>query len=60
MSAGFCSPGHLVRTKSPERTRSCAHSWPTARCRTRPTPARRHIPMAAPLSAQTSRGAVKP
>eukprot|EP00969_Alexandrium_andersonii_P314122 13877267-Alexandrium_andersonii.AAC.1 len=56
-SAGFRSPGHLVRAKSRERTRSCTRSWPTARCRTRPMPVRRHIPMAALLSAQTSRGA---
>eukprot|EP00975_Prorocentrum_lima_P041777 8778393-Prorocentrum_lima.AAC.1 len=59
-SAGLRSPGHFVRTKSPERTRSCTHSWATARCLTRPMPVRRHIPMAALLSAQTSRAAVKP
>eukprot|EP00969_Alexandrium_andersonii_P127882 5651786-Alexandrium_andersonii.AAC.1 len=60
MSAGFLSPGHFKRAKSPERTCSCTHSWPTARCRTRPMPVRRQIPMAALLSAQTSRAAVNP
>eukprot|EP00969_Alexandrium_andersonii_P221013 9760936-Alexandrium_andersonii.AAC.1 len=60
MSAGFCSPGHLERTKSPERTRSCTRSWATARWRTRPMPVRRHMPMAALLSAQTSRGIANP
>eukprot|EP00969_Alexandrium_andersonii_P366661 15469001-Alexandrium_andersonii.AAC.1 len=60
MSAGFFSPGHLSKAKSPGRARSCARSWPTARCRTRPTPVRRHIPMAALLSAQTSREAETP
>eukprot|EP00969_Alexandrium_andersonii_P029940 1306092-Alexandrium_andersonii.AAC.1 len=57
ISAGLRLPGHLARTKSPERTRSCTHNWPSARCRTRPMPVRRRIPMAALLSAQTSRGA---
>eukprot|EP00969_Alexandrium_andersonii_P223777 9883092-Alexandrium_andersonii.AAC.1 len=60
MSAGFLSPGHFRRAKSPERTRSCTRTWPTARCRTRPMPVRRRIPMAALLSAQTSRAAVHP
>eukprot|EP00969_Alexandrium_andersonii_P155680 6882858-Alexandrium_andersonii.AAC.1 len=60
MSAGFCSPGHLMSAKSPERTRSCTHSWATARCLTRPTPARRQIPIAALRSAQTSRDAANP
>eukprot|EP00969_Alexandrium_andersonii_P029569 1290566-Alexandrium_andersonii.AAC.1 len=60
MSAGFFPPGHFSKAKSPERTRSCTHSWPTARCRTRPMPARRRIPMAALLSAQTSREAENP
>eukprot|EP00969_Alexandrium_andersonii_P274078 12113885-Alexandrium_andersonii.AAC.1 len=46
--------------KSPDRTRSCTHSWATARCRTRPIPVRRLIPMAALLSAQTSREAANP
>eukprot|EP00969_Alexandrium_andersonii_P343346 15175901-Alexandrium_andersonii.AAC.1 len=35
MSAGFLSPGHCSRAKPPERTRSCTHSCPTARCQTR-------------------------
>eukprot|EP00969_Alexandrium_andersonii_P121366 5364837-Alexandrium_andersonii.AAC.1 len=26
VSAGFFSPGHLIRAESPERTRSCTHS----------------------------------
>eukprot|EP00969_Alexandrium_andersonii_P196436 8678313-Alexandrium_andersonii.AAC.1 len=60
MSAGFFSPGHFSRAKSPERTRSCTHSWPTARCLARPMPAQRQIPMAALLSAQASREAEKP
>eukprot|EP00969_Alexandrium_andersonii_P248697 10989341-Alexandrium_andersonii.AAC.1 len=60
MSAGFCSPGHFRSPTSPDRTRSCTRNWATARCRTRPIPARRHIPIAAPLSAQTSREAAKP
>eukprot|EP00969_Alexandrium_andersonii_P297329 13140179-Alexandrium_andersonii.AAC.1 len=55
VSAGFCSPGHLMSAKSPERTHSCSRSWATARCLTRPIPARRQIPIAALLSAQTSR-----
>eukprot|EP00969_Alexandrium_andersonii_P221235 9770750-Alexandrium_andersonii.AAC.1 len=60
MSAGFCSPGHFRSAKSPERTRSCTRSWATARRRTRPIPAHRQIPVAALLSAQTSRGAANP
>eukprot|EP00969_Alexandrium_andersonii_P161487 7137400-Alexandrium_andersonii.AAC.1 len=60
MSAGFFSPGRFSKANSPERTRSCARSWPTARCRTRPMPARRQIPMAAQLSAQTFRDAETP
>eukprot|EP00969_Alexandrium_andersonii_P128773 5690741-Alexandrium_andersonii.AAC.1 len=60
MSAGFFSPGRFDRAKSPERTRSCTHSWPTVRCRTRPMPVRRQIPMATLLSAQASREAENP
>eukprot|EP00969_Alexandrium_andersonii_P049615 2177573-Alexandrium_andersonii.AAC.1 len=55
MSAGFLSQGHCNRAKSPERTRSCTQCCPTARCRTRPMPVRRQIPIAALLSAQTSK-----
>eukprot|EP00969_Alexandrium_andersonii_P199517 8812022-Alexandrium_andersonii.AAC.1 len=58
-SAGLRSPGHLMNAKSPERPRSRARSCTTARCLTRPIPARRQIPIAALLSAQTSREAVK-
>eukprot|EP00969_Alexandrium_andersonii_P189659 8380212-Alexandrium_andersonii.AAC.1 len=60
MSAGFCSPGHLSSAMSPDRTRSCARNWATARWRTRPIPARRQIRIAALLSAQTSTEASKP
>eukprot|EP00969_Alexandrium_andersonii_P259783 11486842-Alexandrium_andersonii.AAC.1 len=60
MSARFFSPGHLSKAKSPERTRSCTRSWPTARCLTRPMPVRRQMPMAALLSAQTSKEAENP
>eukprot|EP00969_Alexandrium_andersonii_P019156 836616-Alexandrium_andersonii.AAC.1 len=60
MSAGFCSPGHFRSAKSPDRTHSCTHNWATAKCRTRPIPARRPIPIAALLSAQTSREKANP
>eukprot|EP00969_Alexandrium_andersonii_P231823 10237216-Alexandrium_andersonii.AAC.1 len=60
MSAGFCSPGHFSSAKSPDRARSCTHNWATARCRTRPIPVRRQLPIAALLSAQTSRETAKP
>eukprot|EP00969_Alexandrium_andersonii_P129292 5713282-Alexandrium_andersonii.AAC.1 len=33
MSAGLRAPGHLTRSKSPERTLSCAQSCPSAKCR---------------------------
>eukprot|EP00969_Alexandrium_andersonii_P054076 2380292-Alexandrium_andersonii.AAC.1 len=51
MSAGLSVPGHLMSSKSPARTRSWTHNWPTARWRTRPMPVRRQIPIAALLSA---------
>eukprot|EP00969_Alexandrium_andersonii_P209019 9231512-Alexandrium_andersonii.AAC.1 len=60
MSAGFCSVGHFRSATSPDRTRSCARNWATARCRTRPIPARRQIAIAALLSAQTSRETANP
>eukprot|EP00969_Alexandrium_andersonii_P001365 60083-Alexandrium_andersonii.AAC.1 len=60
MSAGFCSPGHFRSAKAPDRTRSCTHNWATAKRRTRPIPARRQIPMAALLPAQTSRETATP
>eukprot|EP00969_Alexandrium_andersonii_P165414 7310186-Alexandrium_andersonii.AAC.1 len=40
--------------------RSCTHNCPAARCWTRPMPVRRHIPIAALPSAQTSREAENP
>eukprot|EP00969_Alexandrium_andersonii_P301972 13348530-Alexandrium_andersonii.AAC.1 len=60
ISARFLSPGHSLSAKSPERTCSCTHSCPNARRRARPMPARRQMPVAALLSAQTSRAAEKP
>ena len=52
-SPGFCNPGCLCNVKSPSRLRSCTHNWPTTRCRTRPMPVRRHMPIAADESANT-------
>eukprot|EP00969_Alexandrium_andersonii_P353750 15440605-Alexandrium_andersonii.AAC.1 len=47
MSAGLRSPGHLGSSKSPARDFSWAQSCPTARCRARPMPDWRQMPIAA-------------
>eukprot|EP00969_Alexandrium_andersonii_P114120 5045455-Alexandrium_andersonii.AAC.1 len=60
MSAGSCSPGHLFSSKSPDLTISRAQSCPAAKCRARPTPDRRQMPIAALLSAQTLSSAPTP
>eukprot|EP00969_Alexandrium_andersonii_P268586 11869106-Alexandrium_andersonii.AAC.1 len=59
-SAEFSSPGQLSRSMSPDRTRSWTQSCPTAKCLTRPIPARQQSPIAARLSAHTCREELKP
>eukprot|EP00969_Alexandrium_andersonii_P263652 11653315-Alexandrium_andersonii.AAC.1 len=49
-----------MSAKSPERAHSCARSCAAARRHARPIPARQQIPIAALLSARTSRGAANP
>ena len=49
-SAGFSEPATFVREKSPRLSLSCTHRSATCRCRIRPNPQRRHIPIAAVAS----------
>ena len=50
MSLGLSTPGILATTISPLRTFCCTHKSATARWRTRPSPSRRTIPIAAVAS----------
>ena len=59
MSETFSVPGIFKSSKSPPRTRSWIHRSATARCRTRPNPRLRHMPMAAIESDEIVRGQAK-
>ena len=60
ISAGFCTPGHLVMVMPPLRIRCWIHKSATLRWRTRPRPSRLTMPMAAVASLLIDRVTSRP